>query len=64
MSFDPACLDLAEYFLIETPQPNEKIAERLAQRIQDVIEDFMQDGDNFPEPEPRYDTREEHRGEV
>jgi hypothetical protein len=57
MAFDAKCYELAVDFLDDAPgRVTEKIRERLAQTIQDAIEEFLQDADNFPPPEPMFDS--------
>lgn len=40
-SFDPQCLELAEYFLRDEPSLRDR-ADELAQQIQDAIEDWIE----------------------
>ena len=39
--FDPKCLLLADYFLLDCAKATEFDAHRLAQAIQDTVEDFF-----------------------
>ena len=67
MSYDTKCWELAEYFLEDEKRVTEKIRTKLAQTIQDAIEDFLNDAENFPPPEPMFDTgreRDEWRHEA
>lgn len=64
MSYDTRCFELAEAFL--DPEEctfcsmvREVAVDKLAQGIQDYVEDFLNDPDNFPPPEPKFDTRRE-----
>ena len=46
--FDPACFELAEYFLEKSATESQKTA--LAQAVQETVEDFLRDIENEGEP--------------
>jgi hypothetical protein len=41
--YDPECLKLAEYFLVDEGAERKHLADKLAQHIQDAIEDWLRD---------------------
>ena len=64
MSYDPKCWELALDFIEDIEAERKRvvpfrITAKLAQHIQDTIEDFLGDEDNFPHPEPKFDTSRE-----
>jgi hypothetical protein len=59
MSYDTKCGELADCFLEDEKRVTDKIRTKLAQTIQDTIEDFLNDAENFPPPEPMFDTGRE-----
>lgn len=63
-TYDPACYDLAEQFLSDTPYNSEANREHLARSIQQTIEDELADLEaSADEPDPDA-QREQPRSDV